>query len=229
MTTFGLLKKKYRIRSVKPNGPSIRVRSITNRGIFKKFMEHWDSSEQHEWPNQPWYTGTGLHYNPRSSVTPLAKQICGNPDGLPEYQDTIGYDSEICPGLLDDFGPFPLVRCKITKISGKSLGAQLRGHIDWHRDESPFEALRVIIPLASDNTYQFQLENRNPLPLMVGHAYAFDQSQYHRVYSNSSSDMDRVHLILSIVTWFDRINDEWVPNPFANKIHPLDLFDMIPL
>jgi hypothetical protein len=229
MTTFSWLKKKYRIRSVKNVGSPLRVRSVRNRGFFERFLSHWATAEKHEWPNQPWYTGTGLHYNQASPILPKSKQVCGNADGRPEYQDTIGYDTEISTGLMDGFGPFSSVRCKITQLSGKNLGAQIRGHVDWHRDESPFEALRVIIPLVSDNTYQFQIENMHPVSLIAGHAYAFDQSRYHRVYSNGSSDIDRIHLILSFVTWFDRVNGEWVPSPFASKVHPLDLFDMIEL
>jgi len=229
MTTFSQLKKKYHIKSVKTTGLPLRVRPVKNQTIFDKFLGYWQTAEKHEWPNQPWYTGTGLHYNPASPINPRSKQICGNADNRPEYQDTIGYDAHVSIGLMDGFGPFSSVRCKITQLSGKSLDAQLRGHVDWHRDESPFEALRVIIPLVSDNTYQFQLENLHPVSLMAGNAYAFDQSRYHRVYSNGSSDIDRIHLILSFVTWFDRVNGEWVPNPFTSKIHPLDLFDMIEL
>jgi hypothetical protein len=84
--------------------------------------------------------------------------------------------------------------------------------------------LRVIIPLTSDLTYNFQIDGHHPVSLIPGHAYAFDQSRYHRVYSNNYSDLERIHLILSYVTWFDKKNGEWVPNQFFNSVHPLDLF-----
>lgn len=195
---------------------------------MQRFFLHWESNQRHAWPTQDWYTGIGLHYSSKCPITPLSKQICGN-DGRKDYQDTMAYDSEVFPGLLSGFGMFPMVRCKITCMSGSSLTAQLNGHQSWHRDETPFEALRVVIPLASDMTYQFQLDNECPVSLIPGHAYAFDQSRYHRVFSNGSSNLDRLHLVLSFVTWFDRINGDWKPNAFCGKIHPLELFDEVVL
>ena len=229
MLVFERLRKKYSFKPIKLRGATIRSRPINRAGIFERFLNHWRDADRHEWPNQPWYTGTGLHYSQSCGIAPYSRQLCGNSDNRADYQDTLSYDQEVVPGLLDGFGSFPTVRCKITQLSGKSLGAQIRGHLDWHRDETPFEVLRVVIPLSSDLTYQFQMDNSAPMSLIPGHAYAFDQSRFHRVYSNDASDLDRTHLILSFVTWFDQVDGEWKPNPFFGKIHPLELFDLVDL
>lgn len=203
-------------------------RRLSNpRPTINRFLNYWKTSERFSWPNQEWYTGTGLHYHPDCKVTPLAKQLCGN-DGRPDYQDTIGYDQEICPGLLNGFGRFVPVRCKITCLSGRK-SPNNRAHDGWHHDETPFEALRVIIPLSSDGTYMFQMDNESPVSLMTGNAYAFDQSVMHRVFSTTRSEEDRIHLVMSFVTWFDRTADGWQPNEFCGKTHPLDLFDLVEL
>jgi hypothetical protein len=99
----------------------------------------------------------------------------------------------------------------------------------WHKDETPFEALRVIIPLSSNPVYQFQIDNYSPMTMIPGYAYAFDQSQHHRVFASGPCNSNRLHLVLSFVTWFDKIGEEWTPNGFFNKVHPLDLFDLVSL
>ena len=141
----------------------------------------------------------------------------------------MSYDQNLCPDLLKGLGPFPTVRCKITQMSNKSLAAALSSQQGWHRDESPYEVLRVVVPLSSDNTYFFQLDNLAPEALIPGYVYAFDQRRYHRVFSNEPSELDRIHLVLSFVTWFDQTGDGWKPNSFHGRRHPLDLFDLIEL
>lgn len=67
------------------------------------------------------------------------------------------------------------------------------------------------------------------MSLTVGNAYAFDQSIAHRVFASKPSDLDRIHLVMSFATWFDRNDKGWIPNEFCNKIHPLELFDLVEL
>jgi len=228
---FDGLKKRYGVRSVRCKGARLRFRSISNWSKYTPFFDHWSAAERFEWPDQPWYTGTGLHYSRSCTVRPLEKQICGNHGDRRDYQDTLSYDQPIVGGMFSGFGPFKAVRCKITCLKpAERLGMVSPPHQGWHRDESPYEVLRVIIPLASDMTYQFQMEDQRPMTLMPGTAYAFDQSRYHRVYSNGlSGNVDRIHLILSFVTWFDHDGSNWVPNRFFNTTHPLDLFDLLDL
>lgn len=228
MNLFLRLKKQHGLRSVRCKGQRLRYRELKNTEIVPRFLAHWEKHAHHEWPTQPWYSGIGLHYHKDCKIQPLTKQLCGN-DGRDDYHDTISYDLEIFPGLLAQFGPFTSVRSKITCMSVKSDNHSLASSNGWHRDETPFEALRVVIPLSSNCTYQFQIDNAAPIAMIPGNAYAFDQSQYHRVFSTGPSNVNRIHLVLSFVTWFDKIGEEWIPNQFFNKVHPLDLFDLVDL
>jgi hypothetical protein len=178
----------------------------------------------------PWYYGTGLHYSNSCPIQPLTKQLCGNHENRDDYQDSLLYDKPIIPDLLQNLSQFSLVRCKIGCINGAdSQSQQISKTSGWHKDEYPHEVLRVIVPLHGDSSYLFELENHKPIPLLPGYVYAFDQSQWHKVYSSKPSDVHRVNLILSFVTWFNRVDDQWIPNDFCGKIHPLKLFDLIQL
>lgn len=180
------------------------------------------------WPNQPWYTGTGLHYCDNLDIKPRESQVCGNHTASPFYQDTLAF-SEPVNDLLHDLCGYTCVRSKITCLSSKITKGTLQRNEDWHKDESPFESLRIIIPLQTDSVYLLQLDNSEPVNLQVGFAYAFDQSKYHRVLCKGISQVDRIHLILSVVTWFNLENKKWIPNHNYNKIHPLDIFDSLTL
>jgi hypothetical protein len=202
------------------------VKPLKNKKLIPRFLEYWHGAQRFAWPQQPWYTGTGLHYNPTSTVLPRESQVCGINRHLPEYNDTLSYNMPVDTSLISDFGPLQMVRCKITQMENVTLDSVLNQN-GWHRDESPYEVLRVVIPLQSDYTYQFQLDNSAPEALIPGYAYAFDQKRYHRVFSHEPSDIPRIHLVLSFVGWFDLTDDGWKPNAFFNTAHPLDLFDLI--
>lgn len=229
MTVYTELRGKYGHRNVRIKNGAFRTRKIENTDIIKDFLSYWDHAPKFEWPGQPSYIGTGLHYSKLSTIEPVEKQVCGNKDNLLEYQDTLRFDQPVVKNLLDRFDSFPLVRCKITEMKNITLSSVLQSQQGWHRDESPYEVLRVIIPLRSDLSYQFQLDNYSPEYIFPGYAYAFDQSVFHRVFSTDPSDLPRTHLILSFVTWYYQNNGEWYPNQFFGSVHPLDLFDLIPL
>jgi hypothetical protein len=129
--------------------------------------------------------------------------------------------------ILTDMGEFPLVRCKIGCLDSNQFVANKTN--DWHKDETPYEVLRVIVPLMGNESYRFQMENQPDCWLEPGNVYVFDQSYYHRVFIKNASIVPRIHLILSFVTWFDKSDSGWIPNSYCGKIHPLDLFDKINL
>lgn len=224
VTVFSNLKKQYKLKPVPYTGPTLRKKAIKDVNI-QKFINYWKIADKFQWPNQPWYKGTGLHYNGLWDLQPYAAQICGNHSNSIFYQDTMGFDQCLNTELLRTF-KLNLVRCKLTEVHS-SVYNNTSVNEDWHKDESPFEALRVIIPLTTDHCYQLQLDNESSQPLSVGYAYAFDQSKYHRILCVGSSTQSRLHLILSVVTWFDQVNGVWTPNSNFNKIHPLDVFESL--
>jgi len=220
MNTFKTLKNKYKIKA-NIKGPSFRDIELNDSNILERIREHYVNNEHHAWPDQPYYKGVGLHYSLASNIEPKEKQVCGYRD-QPNYNDTMSYDREISNDVLRYITNFKTVRSKITEMtysdnkSDQSL---------WHNDETPHEALRVIIPVESDPNFKFQLDNSEPIWLKPGRVYAFDQSIPHRVFCDNRTDNSRLHLILSIVTWFTYIEGIWVPNDHCDKTHPMELLD----
>jgi len=227
VTVFKSLKTTYKLKSIPWKYNKVITRPLTKTELINKVISYWDSVEHHVWPDAPYYTGTGLHYNKNCSLKPVTKQLCGNHGNRTDYQDTLQYDQLIPQNLLDDLSGFALVRCKIGCLNGKKLTNYNINN--WHTDETPFEVLRVIVPIVSDPSYRFQIENHSDCWLEPGNIYAFDQRQYHRIFTTTSSNISRIRLILSFVTWFNKIDGNWAPSEYCGKIHPLSLFDAVKL
>lgn len=229
VTIFESLKKQYGLRAVRRRGSPLRNKPLKNNHIIGRFLDYYKYAEKFPWRNQPWYQGTGLHYSTKCNVRPFARQVCGGGYDNDDYENTMLFDQPINKKILKDVEFFPTVRCKITRMFGSVDGGLQNENLLWHKDERPYEVLRVIVPLESSNEYMFQLDNYEPMNLEVGMIYAFDQSILHRIFKTKITSQNRTHLILSYVTWFTKEKDEWIPNKNAGNIHPLDLFDQIDL
>lgn len=229
VTVFEKLRKEHQLRLIRRKGAALRSKPLINIDLITRFLTYYHAAEKFTWKNQPWYQGTGLHYSINCEITPFAKQVCGGGYDNVDYQNTMLFDLPINNQLFDDMEIFPLVRCKVTGILGNYQGGGSNENFLWHRDERPHEVLRVIIPLQTSQEYQFQLDNCKPVVLETGMVYAFDQSVWHRIYKKSTTSIDRIHLVLSYVTWFDKTGKHWLPNQYAGNVHPLDLFEQINL
>ena len=229
VTIFYDLKKKYSIAAVRRTGAPFVSKPLQNKHLISKFLDYYKNAEKTSWHNQPWYQGTGLHYSTKCNIRPFYKQVCGGGYNNNEYNDSLLFDTPIKLHLLKDLDFFPMVRCKITRMLESVNGGLQNENLLWHRDEKPYEVLRVIVPLETSAEYMFQLDNHMPVNLEVGMVYAFDQSILHRIFKKSNTKKDRTHLVLSYVTWFNKVDQEWIPNQYTNKIHPLNLFDKIHL
>lgn len=221
-TTFETLKKRYKINT-KLKGPVYRELDLDNVNIIQKIADHWRENEHYAWPETPYYQGVGLHYSLQSQIDPREKQVCGYRDQTC-YNDTLSYDQELRNNFLGDITGFKTVRSKITEMQYAPNAAD---RTLWHNDETPFEALRVIIPMESNPAFKFQLEDREPIWLAPGKIYAFDQSIPHRVFCSEQTFDTRLHLVLGIVTWFHYIEGMWIPNEHCEKDHPMDLLDTL--
>lgn len=95
----------------------------------------------------------------------------------------------------------------------------------WHKDETVFENLRINIPLETDETFMFQLEDKDPLHLAYGNIYTWDTHLPHRVYATQKTETKRVHLVLGFSPWVDyqESDDSFVLNEFFGKLHPIDI------
>lgn len=222
---FKSLKKRYKLKPIKNKQDSFLSKTLRNKNLITRFVNYYNNAPKHRWINQPWYYGTGLHYSNKCNVQPITSQICGGALNHTEYENTLLFDHPVDSTLLDDISIFPMVRSKITTIESNAPDNISKQQNLWHSDETPFEVLRVIVPLETSDEYLFQLDNCEPVNLKVGMIYAFDQSIPHRIFKTSNiSLINRTHLILSYVTWFNRIDNVWVPNNYANKLHPLEIF-----
>jgi hypothetical protein len=229
VTVYSELKTEYKLKPVELRRKSKFIsKPLINNDFLTKVLDFWSSAPKHEWPNTPNYTGTGLHYSGTCSVSPKTLQICGNHGNRSDYNDTLLYKECLAEDLLLDLSPFPTVRCKIGCMNA-SVDFEYNQKKSWHKDETPYEVLRVVVPLTSNSVYRFQMDNECDIWLEPGMIYAFDQSVYHRVFTDGISQQQRIHLILSFVTWFDLYNDKWVPSKWFNKCHPMDLLDYINL
>jgi len=225
VTVFRQLKKTYSFKSVKWKYPNkILRRRLARTELVTDVQKYFNTVEHYAWPNSPWYTGVGLHSNAHCLLQPLAKQLCGNHGNRVDYQDSLNYHRLLVQDLLPSFGSFTAVRSKIASFDAGSMVVNVN---TWHKDETPFEVLRMVVPIVSEPAYLFQMDNQQPCWLEPGYVYAFDQSQYHRVLVQSPCRQPRLHLILSLVTWFTRSNDQWQPNEFCGKTHPLELFEAV--
>jgi hypothetical protein len=229
VTVFSRLKKQYKLKPIEQKtNQKIISRPLTNPDFLTRVKKYWDSAPKHAWPDTPYYTGTGLHWSKNCSITPETLQVCGNHDARKDYNDTLLYKECLAPDLLKGISPFPMVRCKIGCLnSTAAIGFNQKN--SWHRDETPYEVLRVIVPIETHSSYRFQMDNEPDINLEHGKIYAFDQSLYHRVFSTDITDKTRLHLILSFVCWFSLEDDKWIPSPWFNKTHPMDLLDYINL
>lgn len=221
-TTFEQLKKRYKFNT-KIKGPVYRELVLNNVNIIQKITDHWRENEHFAWPDSPYYQGVGLHYSLQSKIDPREKQVCGYRD-QDCYNDTLSYDQEIYNNFISNITGFKTVRSKITQMN---YAPNAGDHTLWHNDETPFEALRVIIPLESDPVFKFQLEDRDPMWLEPGKIYAFDQSIPHRVFCSDQTFNSRLHLVLGITTWFHYIEGMWIPNEHCETTHPMDLLDTL--
>jgi hypothetical protein len=95
----------------------------------------------------------------------------------------------------------------------------------WHKDETVFENLRINIPIETDSSFMFQIENQSPEHLGIGNIYTWDTNIAHRVYPTDTRPFKRIHLVLGFSPWLDYCEDDdsFTVNEFFGKIHPIDL------
>jgi hypothetical protein len=95
----------------------------------------------------------------------------------------------------------------------------------WHRDETVFENVRINIPIETDESFMFQIENKNSVHLEVGKIYTWNTNIAHRVYPTKKLEAKRIHIVLGFSPWLDYSAEEdaFVPNRFFGKVHPIEI------
>lgn len=194
------------------------------------------------------YKGFSLTYNPNHGVDAFATwgdprltqnfsraEGVGNIDVLKNsYHDTYRF-SAVHPVIGDCYSSLlSRFNCQLTR----SRVAYIYPVDDtiytynFHRDEFPFQNLRVNIPLQSSPEYVLEItgsdEYGNSLELErhleVGKMYVWNTRIPHRVYAKSkpSSDLPRIHMVLGFMPWFNVNGEEATPNQFFG-VQPFEL------
>jgi hypothetical protein len=157
------------------------------------------------------------------------------------YYDTYGFNTPT-PAAVKHLGPL-FARMKRSPVRAR-LSVIRSGHTapasffwGWHKDEPVFENLRVNIHVADypDHRIQIMREDQMPTgpddPRIVEHAfkpgfgYSWDTNLPHRACSTNPTAPDRAAIVLGFSPWFDYNpeTDEWAPNEFFGKKHPLQM------
>lgn len=214
---YGLKKKRKKLpfKTFKKPVNHPELYAETMKLILTYGVKPWKTAER------AWYSGIGLTYD-RFNTDDKLSQVLGN-DGNPFYTEAMLYNNIIPEAerlfeILDI--PLTPVRSRIAVINGEHEFSRNDG---WHVDESPYENLRLNIPITTTPDFLFQLEDSPPEHFEEGWCYWWDSSKPHRVFSSKQNSFNRIHLVLGFSPWFMLQEGRWVPNEYFNKVHPLEI------
>jgi hypothetical protein len=92
--------------------------------------------------------------------------------------------------------PARILAAKVSKISAKKFKPVPADH-GWHRDDDlPPESARLLIPLSKWGNFQIQVENKLPVDIKYGYAYAFNAKDLHRLCISRMGKRDFYMLVL---------------------------------
>lgn len=222
-TLFQSLSKQYGLKEVKSKlDMGLNSKPILSDLLFHIVNNVLSTQGVHNWrvPEENWYSGLGLTYS-ASNSTHKEKQVLGN-TGDESYNCGMQFHmvSDWAQPIFQFFDlPLTPIRSRIAIVDGN---IKMHSKAGWHVDESPYETLRLNIPIRTNPNFYFQLDNCLPEHLPTGRAYWWDTQIPHRIFHKQNSDT-RIHLVLGFSPWFMLKNGEWVPNEFFNRVHPLDI------
>ena len=157
------------------------------------------------------------------------------------YYDTYGFRFPT-PAALNELAPLfsklkrSVVRSRLSIIkAGHHQPSAFKW--GWHKDEPVFENLRVNIHVTDSNDHRIQIMDSNKMPsspddqgliehrFEIGFGYSWDTHLPHRACAMPQSKSDRAAIVLGFSSWFDfdEAKDEWIPNEFFGKKHPLQM------
>lgn len=125
-----------------------------------------------------------------------------------------------------------IVRSKIVIHHATMEMNDPRSQLMWHRDESIFFNLRLIIPIQSSAnfgmeyvTFEGSEKSVASFDFLEDHLYALDTHRPHRYFSRQITGETRIGLVIGVSPWFDYDPETecWKSNEFYGEVHPLDM------
>lgn len=157
------------------------------------------------------------------------------------YYDTYGFNSPT-PAAQKHLAPL-LARMKRSPVRAR-LSVIRADHAEpkdffwgWHKDETVFENLRINIHVTDSDLHRIQIMREDRMPanpwdaaiaehrFEIGYGYSWDTHLPHRACAVQTPSYDRAAIVLGVSPWFnyDAESDEWVPNEFFGRKHPLQM------
>jgi hypothetical protein len=194
------------------------------------------------------YKGFSMTYNPALGEDafatwgdPKLTQNFSRAEGLGNittlknsYHDTYRF-SAIHPVVAEHYAPLiDSLNCQITRSRVAYIDPvdDTIYSYNYHRDEFPFQNLRVNIPLQTDPSYVLEIkgsdEYGNSLELEkhleVGKFYVWNTRIPHRVYAKEkpTTTQPRIHIVLGVMPWINVDGDTFTKGQFYG-IQPFDL------
>lgn len=186
-------------------------------------------------PASDWHAGSFGHprYQQYSSFdyfkAPEADSASAPRD---DYLDSLGFRSLLpeirglpaLRGLLESFR-MPVVRCTVRVIDGNKAWPSRDDGGGMHRDDPPFEVMRVNVCITGSDDFGLQYSGQPPLVLSPGDHLVVNTDVDHRAWVRQRSNIQRVHLVIGLLPWlnYDQTADAWEVNEHFGKTHPYDL------
>jgi hypothetical protein len=194
------------------------------------------------------YKGFSLTYNPNNGVDayatwgdPRLTQNFSRAEGTGNittlrnsYHDTYRF-SALHPLVKEHYAPLlDRLNCQLTRSRVAYIDPvdDTIYSYNYHRDEFPFQNLRVNIPLQTDPEYVLEIngsdEYGNSLVLEkhleVGKFYVWNTRIPHRVYAKNkpASKQPRIHIVLGVMPWINVDGETYSKNKFFG-VQPFDL------
>jgi hypothetical protein len=119
----------------------------------------------------------------------------------------------------------PLVRTTIRVLNGLICRPNAHGDSGMHRDDSPFEVLRINLCVTNNGSFGYQYRGLSPRYPMPGNHWVVNSDHDHRVAVSKKSNFQRIHLVIGLAPWFDydASADAWLPNQWFGNKHPYDM------
>lgn len=189
---------------------------LENQNIFLK----WNQPENN-------YMGYGLTYNKYNIIRPFESQVLGKYQYdtiLNSYEDSWGfyYKNDLGKRIYDLMEiPLMMIRSRIALLKGD---IDINSRSSWHKDESPYECIRVNVPIITNDNFHLQLKNKIITP-KEGYMYIWNTSLIHRAFCSNTNNTNRISLVLGYNPYYYLENDKWVRN--LNNSDPLTLIKNI--